>query len=93
MTNWKTSAKGNPYFKDGNFLVTVYESKRKPGFCYCVSNDEENIKIFSNSEYPGKIEVMSAAVKEYTMLQEVPEPEEEYTYPPINPADFGDVPL
>lgn len=91
--SWRTSAKGNPYIKDGNFLITVFESKRDPGYCYCISNDEEAIKIFSKGTYGSKVEAMGAALKEYESLQEVSEPEEDYQAPALSKEDLGDVPI
>jgi hypothetical protein len=78
--SWKTSAKGNPYIKDGNYLITVFESKREPGYCYCISNDEEAIKVFSKGTYGSKVEAMAAATTAYEDYQEVPEPEDDVPY-------------
>lgn len=77
---WKTSQKGNPYVKEGNYLITVFESKREPGFCYCISNDEEGIKVFSKETYGSKVEAMGAATAAYADYQEVPEPEDDVPY-------------
>ena len=65
MPNWKVSKNGNPYFKEGDFLVTVFESKRDPGYCWCISSDEQAVKEFSKGTFATKENAMADAILEY----------------------------
>lgn len=74
---WRTSQKGNPYIKDGNFLISVFESRRDPGFCWCISSDEDAIKIFSKGAFSKRTEAMTDALRNYTHLVQEADPNED----------------